>query len=94
MTRLSKLFWCSYWCVILVCPTSSLPATQQYDLTLVGFHRFDWGIGRRPISLIDTLKDSLQINYIPTRPKPCNDTDIDESILQVLYNPNKAYTCS
>ncbi len=89
MTHLGKLFWCSYWFVLLGCFTSSLLAIQQYDLTLVGFHRFDWGIGRRPISLIDTLKDSLQINYIPTRLKPCNDTDIDESILQVLYNPNK-----
>ena len=74
-------------CVVLLVPF--LQAADHYDLTILGFHRFAWGIGRRSISLIDTLKDSLRINYIPTRPTPCTDKDIDDAILQILHHPDK-----
>lgn len=73
----------NFW-LFLLSMFSIMAGSKEYDLTIVGFHRFAWGIGRRPIAFIDMLKDDLRINYKVTRSKPCSNEDIDRSIQAVL----------
>ncbi len=61
----------------------------DYDLTVIGFHKFDESIGRRTIAQIRTLFRDLNINYIDSRPKRSVDVDIERQILEIMKNPDK-----
>lgn len=55
------------------------------DVTFLGPHKFADGIGRRAIGQIQTLKDSLSVNFINTRPKISSGNDIERETLFILH---------
>lgn len=71
---------CSFLFLLIVSQSSF----AKIDVTIVGHHKFSGGIQRRPIGLIKALKDSLNINYINTRPEVSKAKDIEKSVLEIL----------
>lgn len=62
--------------------------SKNYDLTVVGLANKADGIGRISLGIIDTLKDELQVNYIPCGASP-NLTDVGEDVQAILENPDQ-----
>ena len=60
------------------------------DVTFVGVLRFNGGMTRLPIGLIDSFKDELSMNFIST--EPWNDidfTDVDNDVKTIASHPDK-----
>lgn len=62
--------------------------SQEYDLTIVGRVINADGLCRIPITLIDMLKDDLNINHIQTYGE-INTSDVKDEVKKVLCNPDK-----
>lgn len=63
---------------------------SHYDVTMMGSYKFAGSIGRRVIGQINTLKDTLAINFVNVPPMCAVCEDIDPSVLQILQNPDKS----
>lgn len=61
---------------------------RPYDLTVVGPVRFADGIGRQSVELIDTLKDHLSINFIPTTEIKKLD-DVPKLVQKIILNQDQ-----
>ena len=80
-----KLFFLA----ILLIP--SFLQAKAYDVTFVGVLRFNGGMTRLPIGLIDALKDDLSINFISTEPwRKIDFTDVKDEIKQIADDPDKS----
>lgn len=55
-----------------------------YDVTLVGRINFADGIGRIPISIIDMVKNELEINFISTRANGLILNDISKNVKNII----------
>lgn len=65
-------------------------AAKNPDLTIVGVLRFNGGMTRLPIGLIDCFKDELAINFISTEPwKEIDFSDVSDDVKKVASDQNK-----
>lgn len=69
---------------ILFVLMTTFSALVAVDVTFVGPYKFADGIGRRSIGQLQTLKESLSVNFINTRPKISDDSDIESETLAIL----------
>jgi glycosyltransferase involved in cell wall biosynthesis len=60
---------------------------QAYDLTLVGIMNYADGLGRIPIGIIDTLKDDIEINFIPV--ENIGPIYPNQELMDIACNPDK-----
>lgn len=54
------------------------------DLTIVGFAKYNDGLGRIPIGLIDCLGNDLKINFINTRNNQNIDKEVKDEVAQII----------
>ncbi len=59
--------------------------SETFDLTVVGLANKADGIGRISLGIIETLKDELKLNYIPSCAPP-KFTDVEEDVREILQN--------
>lgn len=62
----------------------------SFDVTFLGPHAFADAIGRRSIGQMQTLKDTLSVNFVNTRTKAGDANDIDPSVLTIFRHPDKS----
>lgn len=62
--------------------------TSDSNVNIVGNAYFNDGLGRLPISLIHTLKNDLEINFISTRDRSPDLTGVPEDIRQIITKKN------
>lgn len=76
--------------IVILLTTFSLRCAV--DVTFIGPYKFADGIGRRAIGQIQTLKDTLNVNFINSRPQMSNDVDIERGTLAILrgYGPKQS----
>lgn len=63
--------------------------TCSFDVSFLGTCKFADGIGRRAIGQIQTLKDSLKVNFVNTRDYAFEE-DIAPSVLEIFHHPDKS----
>lgn len=60
---------------------------EQPHLTVIGFINMADGLGRQSAELIDTLKDEMTVNFVPTQ--KMRRQDLPENIYKIVKNKNK-----
>ena len=73
----------------LVTATLFFPTHGGVDVTFYSFYNFSDGIGKRVIGQIQTLKDTLKVNFVDTRPGDGVTVDIEPSVLQILRHKDE-----
>ncbi len=62
---------------------------QEYDLTIVGRVINADGLCRIPITLIDMFNNDLKINHVQPFNFPIDTNEINEEVMNVLFDPDK-----
>lgn len=67
----------------------NVPVFSVPDFTIVGFFEAEDGIGKIPLTILETLGDKVSSNIISTRPKPNAGMEITSRAVACINNPDK-----
>lgn len=83
--KYSKLFIVLLTVLLYSAVEAKLIGKSQPDLTVVGFIHAADGLGQIPIGVIDTLKDSLKMNFVVSRTS--HTQEVSQQVLKVFNTP-------
>lgn len=85
MTMSHILLRISFFFLLIVNPLFSVP-----DLTIVGFVDPDDGLGKVPITILETLGDKISANFINSNWHYSLEKPVPSSVINALHNPDKS----
>ena len=74
--------------LLIVLFLKTFMVASSYDLSIIGRCYFADGLGRLSIALIDSLKDDISINFIPSSDNAIDCKDIPENVIRILEEPS------